>query len=122
MASPQELEAAAGIQPASELDRKRIWAGAQALASEQGRPPGADDLRLAEQVLGAVHAIEGEHLAGGQGRAIITLTDTGEDIDVALEFTPELEQVNENEVAGTPAQVLALELVQHVIDEDDEDE
>jgi len=122
MASPQEIEAAAGIEFASELDRKRTWAGAQAHASEHGRAPGAEDLRMSERMLSAVHAIEGEHLAGGQGRAVITLTDAGEDVDISVEFTPEPEPVTETEFTGTPAQVLAMELVQTLLDADDEDD
>jgi hypothetical protein len=120
MASPQELEAAAGIEPASELERKRIWAGAQAHASGHGRAPGVEDLQLSERMLNAARAIEGERLAGGQGRAVITLLDAGEEIEVSLEFQPDLEQVGESEYAGTPAQIRALEILE-MLSADDAD-
>jgi hypothetical protein len=114
MPTPDEIEAAAGIQPADELDRKRIWAAAQAHAGVEGRAPGAEDLRVAEAMLDAAREAGGEHLADGRGRAVITLTDSGaeDEVDVAVEFTPQLEELAEGEVAGTPAQLLALEVLQ----------
>jgi hypothetical protein len=114
MPTPEEIEAAAGIQPADELERKRIWAAAQAHASVEGRAPAAEDLRVAEAMLDAAKAAGGEHLAEGRGRAVITLTDSGaeDEVDVAVEFTPQLEELGEGEVAGTPAQLLALEVLQ----------
>ena len=33
-------------------------------------------------------------------------------VDVSVEFVPELEEVSEHEVAGTPAQLRALELLE----------
>ena len=123
MASPQELEAAAGIEPTSEMERKRIWAAAQAHASGHGRAPGVEDLQLSERMLNAARAIEGEHLAGGQGRAVITLIDApDEEIEVSLEFQPDLEQVGESEYAGTPAQIRALEILEMLGAEDAEEE
>src|SRR4051812_3118841 len=97
MPTPEEIEAAAGIAPPDELQRKRIWAAAQAHASADGRAPSADDLRIAEQMLHAAGLASDEHLADGRGRAQITLTDSGreEEVDVAVEFTPQLEEVGE---------------------------
>jgi hypothetical protein len=114
MPTPDEIEAAAGIEPADELDRKRIWAAAQAHAGAEDRAPSAEDLRVAEAMLGAAKAAGSEHLADGRGRAVITLTDSGneDEVDVAVEFTPQLEELGEGEVAGTPAQLLALEVLQ----------
>ena len=121
MASPEEIERAAGIEPVDEIERKRIWAAAQAYASDSGRMPTAEDLSLAERMLGAAQAIQEEHLAGGQGRAVITLTDAEEGVDVAMQFHPDLEEVGEDEVAGTPAQVLALELAQGLLEHEEHD-
>jgi hypothetical protein len=121
MASPEDIERAAGIEPVDEIERKRIWAAAQAYASDSGRAPAAEDLALAERMLGAAQAIQEEHLAGGQGRAVITLTDAPEGVDVAMQFSPDLEEVGEDEVAGTPAQVLALELAQGLLEHEDHD-
>lgn len=120
MATPQEIEQAAGIDPVDEIERKRIWAAAQARASEAERSPTADDLRLAERMLLAARAIEEEHLAGGHGRATITLTDAAEGVDVALDFQPDLEDAGDDEVQGTPAQILALELAHRLIEEEEQ--
>ena len=122
MASPEEIERAAGIEPLDEIERKRIWAAASAYAAGAGRAPSAEDLSLAERMLGAAQAIQEEHLAGGHGRAVITLTDAEDGVDVAMQFTPELEEVGEDEVAGTPAQVLALELAQGLLEHEHDDE
>ncbi len=115
MPTPEDIEAAAGITPGGEDDRKRIWAAAQAHAAPEGRGPGADDLRVAQAMLTAAGAIGGEHLAAGLGRAVITITDSAtaeEEVDVAVEFSPQLEEVGSDEVAGTPAQLLALEVLE----------
>jgi hypothetical protein len=124
MPTPEEIEEAAGISPADELDRKRIWAAAQAHARSQDRAPGAADLRLAEGMLMAARVAGGEHLEAGLGRAVITLSDSGNDdeVDVSVEFTPQLEELGEGEVAGTPAQLLALEILQGAFGDGDEPE
>ncbi|HVL97026.1 MAG TPA: hypothetical protein VM266_14300 [Solirubrobacteraceae bacterium] len=121
MPTPEEIEAAAGIQPADELDRKRIWAAAQAHASQESRAPAAQDLQVAEAMLSAAKAAGAEHLEEGRGRAVITLTDSGNDdeVDVAVEFIPQLEDVGQGEVAGTPAQLLALEVLQGAFGDED---
>ncbi len=116
MPTPEEIEATAGITPGSEDDRKRIWAAAQAHAAPEGRGPGVDDLRVAQSMLSAAGAIGTEHLAAGLGRAVITLTDSAagsEEVDIAVEFSPQLEEVSSDEVAGTPAQLLALEVLEN---------
>jgi hypothetical protein len=115
MPTPEEIEAAAGISPGGEDDRKRIWAAAQAHAAPEGRGPGVEDLRIAQSMLDAAGAIGSEHLASGRGRATITLTDSeagAEEVDIAVEFSPQLEEVGTEEVAGTPAQLLALEVLE----------
>jgi hypothetical protein len=121
MPTPEEIEAAAGIQPPDELQRKRIWAAAQAHASVDGRAPSAEDLRIAEGMLTAAQLAGSEHLAEGRGRATITLTDSGraEEVDVAVEFIPQLEELAGDEVAGTPAQLLALEILNGAFGEGD---
>jgi hypothetical protein len=109
MPTPQEIEAAAGIQPVDELHRKRIWAAGQAHAAAEGRPPGAADLQVAERMLQAAQLAGNEHLTEGRGRA--TDSGQGDEVDVAVEFVPQLEEVAADEVAGTPAQLMALELL-----------
>ncbi len=113
MPTPEEIEAAAGIEPVDEVERKRIWAAAQARASVDGRAPSADDLSLAEAMLDAAEAATMEHLQEGRGRAVITLTDTdGEgEFDVVVMMTPEPVDVGEDEVQATPAQAVAFQLL-----------
>ena len=120
MPTPEEIEAAAGIEPPDELTRKRIWAAAQFIASAEGRAPSAEDLRMAEGALDAAHMAAQEHLTEGRGRATITLTDAGmaDEIDVAVEFIPELQDFDNEEVGGTPAQMLALGLLEGAFGED----
>jgi hypothetical protein len=113
MPTPEEIETAAGITPVDELQRKRIWAAAQAHAAVERRAPSAADLRVAEAMLTAAGLAGDEHLTEGRGRATITLTDSGreEEVDVAVEFVPQLQELAGDEVAGTPAQLLALEIL-----------
>lgn len=48
----------------------------------------------------------------GPGRAVIVFEDSGEDqIAVHASFFPQLEDLGDGEVAGTPAQAAALELL-----------
>ena len=122
MPTPDEIEAAAGIEPVDEVERKRIWAAAQARASIEGRAPSADDLRLAEAMLDAAEEAMLEHLDDGRGRAIITLTDTdGEgEFDVVVMMTPEPVDVGDDEVQATPAQAVAFQLLDALTESVDE--
>lgn len=114
MPTPEEIEGAAGIEPTDDLARKRIWAAAQAHAATDGRAPSAEDLRIADAMLSAADEAGEEHLADGRGRAVITLTDTVEEgeFEVTIELTPEPEDLSEEEISCTPAQAVALEMVQ----------
>lgn len=52
---------------------------------------------------------------GGPGRAVIVLEDAGgEDVNVHVTFWPELEELSEEQVAGTPAQITAVALLEHL--------
>ena len=67
---------------------------------------------------------EGTREAGGEtgGRAAIMLEDAGGDeITVHASFYPQLEDLGGGEVAATPAQATALELLEQLAG-DDEDE
>ena len=75
-----------------------------------------------EQVLTAVHDVHANPAPPGAGRAVISFTDAGDDrIDVSVAFQPDLEDMGDGQVAGTPAQVLALSALE-ALGDDDEDE
>ncbi|WP_354698777.1 hypothetical protein DSM112329_04474 [Paraconexibacter sp. AEG42_29] len=49
---------------------------------------------------------------GGPGRAVIVLEDSGEEeINVHVAFHPELQQLGDDQVAGTPAQITAVSMI-----------
>lgn len=52
---------------------------------------------------------------GGPGRAVIVLEDAGEeDVAVHVTFHPELEDLGGDQVAGTPAQITAVALLEQL--------
>ncbi len=52
------------------------------------------------------------------GRAVLVFEDAGEeDVSVHAAFHPELEEIGPEEVAGTPAQLVALSLIEQLGDE-----
>lgn len=62
-------------------------------------------------------AVEGEL----PGRAVIVLQDAGgEDVNVHATFHPELEDLGNEEIGGTPAQITAVMLLQSLSGEDEE--
>lgn len=71
---------------------------------------------LAVTVLTAASATAGARAAGdepGPGRAVIVLEDVDQDgVTVQASFHPELQDLGGGEVAGTPAQIAALELLE----------
>ena len=74
-----------------------------------------------EQVLGAVRDELGEAPGPERGRAVIVLTDAPDgDVDVSVAFEPDLHQVDEDQVEGTPAQILALGALAAMGEEDDD--
>ena len=81
---------------------------------------------LAMTVLTAARTASGPGLAEGEsgGRAAIVLEDAGGDeITVHASFYPQLEDLGGGEVAATPAQATALELLEQLAGEDEgEDE
>ncbi len=74
-----------------------------------------------EEVLGAVRDELGDPPADDRGRAVIVLTDAADgDVDVSVAFEPDLHQVADDQVEGTPAQILALSALTAIGDEDDQ--
>ncbi len=122
-----------GVPPDAILAEESIAAGVAALETIHGRhladmtPEEQAEARdhwrrQVEEVLAAVR----DSLAGpsdpGAGRAVISFTDAGDDrVDVSVAFQPDLEDMGDGQVAGTPAQVLALSALESLSDEDDED-
>jgi hypothetical protein len=75
--------------------------------------------RQVEQVLAAVRSVHAGPGAPGVGRAVITFADAGEErVDVSVSFQPDLEELSDGQVAGTPAQVLALTALESLSDEE----
>ena len=59
----------------------------------------------------------------GAGRAVISFTDAGDDrIDVSVAFRPDLEDMGDGQIAGTPAQVLALSALEALGDDEEGEE
>src|SRR3954451_4203402 len=114
------------------LSEESIAAGVEALESIHGRhlaDMNADEQaeardhwrRQVEQVLDAVRVPLGGRVLPGAGRAVTSFTDAGDDrIDVGVAFQPDLEDMGDGQVAGTPAQVLALSALE-ALGEDEED-
>ncbi|HEX6390639.1 MAG TPA: hypothetical protein VFZ89_14365 [Solirubrobacteraceae bacterium] len=75
---------------------------------------------LAMDVLVAARAATGHEavappVQGGPGRAVIVLEDSGEeDVSVHVTFHPELEELGDDQVAGTPAQITAVAMIEHL--------
>jgi hypothetical protein len=75
--------------------------------------------RQVQEVLLAVRAVHAGPGAPGAGRAVITFADAGEErVDVSVSFQPDLEELGDGQVAGTPAQVLALSALESLSDEE----
>jgi hypothetical protein len=119
------------LPPDAILSEESISAGVAALERIHGRhladmtPEEQDDARAhwreqVEEVLRAVHSLHAAAPPPGSGRAVISFTDAGEDrIDVSVAFQPDLEDMGGGEVAGTPAQVLALSALEALGDADE---
>ena len=75
--------------------------------------------RQVEEVLAAVRGAQGGPSVEGAGRAVITFADAGDErVDVSVSFQPDLEELSDGQVAGTPAQVLALTALESLSDEE----
>jgi len=68
-----------------------------------------------QEVLVAVHSTLAAPPAEGRGRAVISFSDgADETIDVSATFQPQLRELGDDQVEGTPAQVLALAALQQL--------
>ena len=80
-----------------------------------------DVLAAARSVLASEPgATDGVQPTAQGGRAVLVFEDAGgEDVAVHASFHPELEEVGPQEIAGTPAQLTALTLLQELAPEDE---
>jgi hypothetical protein len=120
------------LPPDALLSEESITAGVAALETIHGRhladmtaeeqADARDHWRSqVEQVLSAVRDVHATPAAPGAGRAVISFTDAGDDrIDVSVAFQPDLEDMGDGQVAGTPAQVLALSALESLGEDEDE--
>jgi hypothetical protein len=127
-----EDQAPESLPPDVLLSEESIAAGVAALETIHGRHLAdmtADEQadardhwrRQVEQVLSAVRDVHAAPAAPGAGRAVISFTDAGDDrIDVSVAFQPDLEDMGDGQVAGTPAQVLALSALEALGEDEDE--
>ena len=78
---------------------------------------------LAITVLTAARSATGdEGEADAHGRATIVLEDAGgEEVTVHATFWPEMQDLGDGEVAATPAQIAALELLEQLTGGEDDD-
>ena len=115
------------------LSEQSVRAGLAAMERIHGRhlgdmsPPEQEQARThwreqVEQVLAAVREVYVEAPTEDRGYAVITLSDAGEDrIDVGVVFQPDLQELGNDEVEGTPAQVLALAALEAIAAEGEEE-
>jgi hypothetical protein len=115
------------------LSESSLQAGVAALERVHGRHlEGMTDAERQEarthyrdQVEHVLAAVQQELLgveAEQGGRATILLTDHEDRIEVSAQFVPDLREVGEQEVEGTPAQLLALAALEAISAEAEEDE
>jgi hypothetical protein len=78
---------------------------------------------LAVEVLSAAREAlsGGTGVPEGAGRAVIVLEDSGgEEVNVHVTFAPQLEEMSDGSIAGTPAQLAAMSLLESIAGEAEE--
>jgi hypothetical protein len=79
---------------------------------------------LAVEVLSAAREAltGGGGIPEGSGRAVIVLEDSGgEEVNVHVTFAPQLEELQDGSIAGTPAQLAAMSLLESIAGDADPD-
>jgi hypothetical protein len=113
------------------LGTRAVEAGVAALAGRNQHH--LADMAAEEQVDAANHwrelAVEvlsaarealsgGTGIPEGAGRAVIVLEDSGgEEVNVHVTFAPQLEEMSDGSIAGTPAQLAAMSLLESIAGE-----
>jgi hypothetical protein len=78
---------------------------------------------LAVEVLSAARiALSEAQSLEGAGRAVIVLEDSGgEEVNVHVTFSPQLEEMSDGSIAGTPAQLAAMSILESITGDADGD-
>jgi hypothetical protein len=116
-ASPDDLLAEAPINAAVAALAERNRHHYEGMSEEERAQAVGHWRELAVSVLtAAAAAVDGpDPQAGplGPGRAVVVFEDAGSDqVSVQASFFPELQDLGDGEIGGTPAQATALELLQ----------
>jgi len=130
-----EHEGPATVEADALLGSRAVEAGVNALAArnqhhlagmgEQEQAEAANHWReLTVEVLSAARTAltpgDGEAELEGAGRAVIVLEDAGGDeVSVHVTFAPQLEELSDGSIAGTPAQLAAMSLLEAMTAEED---
>jgi hypothetical protein len=95
----------AGMAPEEQVDAANHW-----------RELAVEVLSAAREALSG-----GTGVPEGAGRAVIVLEDSGgEEVNVHVTFAPQLEEMSDGSIAGTPAQLAAMSLLESIAGEAEE--
>lgn len=95
----------AGMAPEEQVDAANHW-----------RELAVEVLSAAREALSG-----GSGVPQGAGRAVIVLEDSGgEEVNVHVTFAPQLEEMSDGSIAGTPAQLAAMSLLESIAGEAEE--
>jgi hypothetical protein len=95
----------AGMAPDEQVDAANHW-----------RELAVEVLSAAREALSG-----GSGVPEGAGRAVIVLEDSGgEEVNVHVTFAPQLEELSDGSIAGTPAQLAAMSLLESIAGEAEE--
>ena len=120
---PDDLLAGPAVEAAVAALAERNRHHAEQMSDEERADALGHWRELAITVLTAARSAtgSGEDQDPGHGRATIVLEDAGgEEVTVHATFWPEMQDLGGGEIAATPAQVAALELLEQLTGEDEE--
>jgi len=120
---PQDLTSPTAIDAGVQALAARNRAHLEGMAEEERAEAMGHWRALALDVLTAARdSLDGAPPADADGgRAFIVLEDAGgEEVTVSASFVPELDEVGDGEVSGTPAQIAALSLLEALAEGDEE--
>jgi hypothetical protein len=119
LAGPAVDAAVAALAERNRHHLEQMQPDEQADALEHWRQLAITVLTAARSATGDEGSIDGSP----HGRATIVLEDSGgEEVTVHATFWPEMQDLGGGEIAATPAQVAALELLEQLTGEDEDEE